>query len=104
MLSIVGTLVSILLGLLVAASLDHYQSIESSVDSEAANVGQIYRLTAGLPLDVAKNIRGECFEYCATIVSDEWPAMAKGESSQESLHAYMQLIGEIVVFKPTTNG
>ena len=43
MLNIVGTLVSILLGLLVAAALDHYQSLVESVDSEASNVAAVFR-------------------------------------------------------------
>jgi len=47
-LNIVGTLVSILLGLLVAASLTSYQSLQSTVDSEATSVSEICRLSFGL--------------------------------------------------------
>ncbi len=104
MLSIVGTLVSILLGLLVAAALDHYQSLEQSVDSEAAAVAQIYRLSGGLPNDVGITIRQLCNNYSRDVVQDEWPAMAKGHSSHKVLGDYVQLIATIVNFHPNNNG
>src|ERR1043166_4742180 len=62
MLNIVGTLVSILLGLLVAAALAQYQALEQSVDLEAANVAQIFRLTAGLTGDAQMRLRVLCID------------------------------------------
>jgi hypothetical protein len=104
MLSIVGTLVSILLGLLVAASLDHYQTLEQSVDTEAANVGQIYRISEGLPNDVRDKIQAHCNAYCDGVVQDEWPAMAKGEHSHKVLMTYRKMLEAIVKYEPATNG
>src|SRR5437667_5934218 len=68
MLSIVGTLVSILLGLLVAAALDHYRSLEQSVDTEAASVAQVFRLTIGLPEEAQRKIRQICVDYSNGVV------------------------------------
>jgi Protein of unknown function (DUF4239) len=104
MLSIVGTLVSILLGLLVAASLDHYQTLEQSVDNEAANVGQVYRISNGLPKGVREKLQADCNRYCDQVVQDEWPAMAKGEYSHKVLFTYIKMLEEIVTYEPTTNG
>ena len=104
MLSIVGTLVSILLGLLVAAALDHYRTLEQSVDTEAACVAQIYRLTLGLAPDKQKEIRQLCTSYSDTVVNDEWPAMEKGHGSNKVLLVGMQLMSAITNLNPTTNG
>lgn len=104
MLSIVGTLVSILLGLLVAASLDHYQTIEQSVDTEASAISQVVRLSTGLPPPVRKNLRRLATEYTDRVVNDEWPSMAKGKPSEKTLLTLAQLIGEVAVFKPADNG
>jgi hypothetical protein len=104
MLGIVGTLVSILLGLLVAAALDRYQVLEQSVDTEAADVSQIMRLTIGLPPQPRQRIRQLCFEYCLGVVNDEWPLMSKGQSSEKVFVTYAQLVAQIARLQPSTNG
>jgi len=104
MLSIVGTLVSILLGLLVAAALDHYHTLEQNVDNEASNVSEIFRLTFGLPLESRNHIRALCGQYCLEVVNQEWPMMAQGQSSDKVFIVYAKLMTEIVGFKPNDNG
>jgi len=104
MLNIVGTLVSILLGLLVAAALAQYQSLEQSVDLEAASVAQIFRLTAGLPDDIQKRIRHLCIEYCDLVINDEWPAMAHGRVSEKVFLTSAQIVAEVARFHPSNDG
>jgi hypothetical protein len=104
MLSIVGTLVSILLGLLVAAALDHYQALEQSVDTEAANLAQVFRISEGLPKDVRERIQKLCEDYSNEVVHEEWPAMAHGSYSHKVLVTYAKLLAQVVTYSPTTNG
>lgn len=104
MLNIVGTLVSILLGLLVAAALDHYQNLEESIDNEAANAAQLFRLSSGLPEETSNKIRKLCAAYCTEVVDDEWPAMAQGKASEKVMVTYMEIVSTIVKFKPGTEG
>jgi hypothetical protein len=104
MLSIVGTLVSILLGLLVAAALDHYRAIEQSVDTEAANVAQVCRLSHGLPEKTQKRILGLGSRYCYLVVHEEWPAMARGEGSAKVFQTYGEIISEVVKYRPSSEG
>ena len=103
MLNIVGTLVSILLGLLVAAALDHYQNLEHTIDNEAANVIQLCRLSSGLPKETCSNIRNLAVQYCNEVIDDEWPAMAKGEGSLKVTFTNIKLVNEIVRFKPSND-
>ncbi|HEY9791354.1 MAG TPA: hypothetical protein V6D22_13205 [Candidatus Obscuribacterales bacterium] len=104
MLSIVGTLVSILLGLLVAASLDHYRTLEQNVDAEAATVVNVFRLSGGLPQQFGEEVRQLCIQYCDQVIHDEWPAMAKGDQSNKLLLTSATLARTVVTFSPTTNG
>lgn len=104
MLSIVGTLVSILLGLLVAAALDHYSALEQTVDLEASSAAQIGRLSFGLPQEAEEKIQGLCLEYCRQVVYEEWPAMSQGTPSQNVLRTYMQIVGTVVSFRPNNEG
>jgi hypothetical protein len=104
MLGIVGTLVSILLGLLVAAALDRYQALEQSVDTEAANISQIMRLTTGLPAKPRQRIRQFCLEYNDQVIHEEWPLMANGQSSDKVFLTYAQLVTAVARLQPSTNG
>ncbi len=104
MLSIVGTLVSILLGLLVAAALDNYRVLEQSVDSEAANVFQVCRLSYGLPKEKRDKILGLCTQYCTLVIDEDWPMMAHGEVSRKVFITYAKIVGEVVSFRPANDG
>jgi len=103
-LNIVGTLVSILLGLLVAASLNSYQTLQSAVDSEATSVSDVCRLSFGLPLSDQREILTTCLNYCDQVMGDEWPEMVKERSSEKVLAIYARLLKKIVTLNPTTNG
>ena len=103
-LNIVGTLVSILLGLLVASSLNNYQALEAAVDAEATSVAEVCRLSFGLPTDQRREILTTCLNYCDQVISEEWPQMTKGHVSEKVYTCYGKLLRNIVSFNPKTNG
>jgi hypothetical protein len=103
-LNIVGTLVSILLGLIVAACLTNYQALEADVDSEAAGVIEIARLSFGLPPEKAKELQQLCLDYSDYVVSEEWPGMSEGRASAKVQETYVKLLKMIVTLKPADNG
>ncbi|MBI1270782.1 DUF4239 domain-containing protein [bacterium] len=104
MLSIVGTLVSILLGLLVAAALEDYEALEISVDKEAAGVAHVFRITAGLPEGTRDRIQNICVTYCEQVIDDDWPIMEKGEIPSRSFFTLNKLVNEAAVFEPKSEG
>jgi hypothetical protein len=103
-LNIVGTLVSILLGLLVAASLSNYQTLEGDVEAEATSVAEVGRLSFGLPADKQREILQLCLEYCDEVANAEWPEMEAGRVSPHTYTTYLKLLKTIVTYNPTTNG
>lgn len=103
-LNIVGTLVSILLGLLVAASLNNYQVLESNVEAEATNIAQICRLSLGLPREKQRELLKECLDYCDQVLNDEWPLMERGQFSPKVFTTYTALVRSVATLNPTTNG
>jgi hypothetical protein len=104
MLNIVGTLVSIVLGLLVAAALDRYHTLEQSVDKEAADVSQVYRLARGLPGESQDRMLSFCKTYCHDVVDQEWPDMALGKPNYITLLTYSEAMGWMATFKPANDG
>jgi hypothetical protein len=104
MCNIVGTLVSILLGLLVASALDTYQSLERTVDVEADAVAQIFRFSRGLPDPLQGEMQTLCEQYCDEIIRVEWPSLAKGVPSRKTFITFTQITDDVVRFKPADNG
>ncbi len=104
MLTILGTLVSILLGLLVSSADEQYRSLEQSVNSEATSVNEVFRLARGLPPATASVLQDRCIEYCDKVIADDWPAMTRGEVSEEVTRAFTDLSDTIVKFHPASNG
>jgi hypothetical protein len=102
--TIVGTLVSVVLGLLVSSSVDQYRTMESSVDAEASAIVSLFRMSRGLPAKTGSVLQSLCIDYCDHTISDEWPAMKRGGISHEVTAIYARLNDQIVGFQPATVG
>jgi hypothetical protein len=101
---IIGTLVSVVLGLLVSTSVDRYREMESCVDNEATTVAAIYRNARGLPHDPRFILQSLCIEYCDHAVNDEWPDMRQGKMSDALTITYGKLNDAIVALHPADLG
>jgi hypothetical protein len=104
MLTILGTLVSVLLGLLVSSADEQYRSLEVSVNSEATSVNEIFRLSRGLPSATALPLQDRCIDYCDKVIADEWPLMKHGETSKAVTQVYAGISDSIVQFRPANAG
>lgn len=98
--TIVGTLVSVVLGLLVSSSVDQYRAMESSIDTEATSISDVYRLSRGLPSRPASVLASLCIDYCNLTVKDEWPSMELKQPSTTITATYAKLNDVIVGFHP----
>lgn len=102
-LTIVGTLVSILLGLLVANSVDYYESMQSTADNEAASVADVVRLACGLSKSDKVSITNLCIEYNQEVQYSEWKAMQTGQMSTKAGALYIAINNAVVNLMPTNN-
>jgi Protein of unknown function (DUF4239) len=104
MLTILGTLVSVLLGLLVSSADEQYRTLEASVNSEATSLNEVFRLSRGLPPAIAVILQDRCIEYCERVIADEWPSMKHGQGSPEVSRIYTLMSDAIVQFRPGNSG
>jgi hypothetical protein len=104
MLTILGTLVSILLGLLVSNADEQYRALEECVDNEATSITEVYRLARGLPHAKGLALQKLCVDYCDKVITDEWPAMRKGQRSEVVTEIYTKLSDEMTTFQPAKSG
>lgn len=104
MLTILGTLVSVLLGLLVSSADDQYRTLEDCVNSESTSINEIFRLSRGLPIERSYSIQDKCIAYCDHVVNEEWPMMREGKFSALVTKDFTDLSDAIVDFRPSNDG
>jgi len=104
LLSVVGTLFSILLGFLVAGSISRFDEARLNVQEEAGALADVFRTAVGLP-DVARvPIQQNCLRYAELVVNEEWKAMEEKKSSQAAWEAYSNIWTLCAKFQPVTQG
>lgn len=104
MLTILGTLVSILLGLLVSSADEQYRSMEACVNNETTCLNEVFRLSRGLPTDAAHTVQDFCIEYGEQVIKDDWPSMKSAQTSETVTQVYSRLSDAIVQFRPANSG
>jgi hypothetical protein len=101
MFATIGTLYSVILGLVVVGSLNSFDQARLTVAQEANSLHDIYHLAHGLPDKQMRSIRQLCLQYAAVVISDEWPQMNLGKHSEKAHEVVNELWNEVVDFKPT---
>lgn len=104
MVTIIGTLVSILLGLLTSSSVDDYHLLESSANFEATSISEIFSYARGLPEKQKTTLQNLCISYCTEVASKEWPAMRHGEVDESVTDICTKLNDVIITFSPANVG
>jgi len=101
LLSIIGTLYSITLGLIVVGSLNNFQNARVIVATEANCLHDIFLLSRGLPESIALPIRHACVNYADSVIRDEWKQMENGQSSSASRQCIGEICNTLVRYMPT---
>lgn len=100
MLGVVGTLFSVLLGLLVAGAIERYMGIMVQAEAEANGVGNIFRLAKGLREQDRVRLRSLCREYVDFVLKDEWALMENQRFSDQAMDRYNRLWEACVSVSP----
>jgi hypothetical protein len=102
MLSMVGTLYAVVLGLVVVSSLNTFQQARLTVSQEANSLHNIFNLSAGLPDPIGRNLRADSLAYARAMIDDEWQAMEAGKTSESASKIVSRLWLTLVKFQPST--
>jgi hypothetical protein len=100
MLSIVGTLYAVVLGLMVVNSLNTFQQARITVMHEANSLHDIFHTAHGLSAKEGTEIRQECLQYALAMTEDEWSTMKNGLPSDRGRDQTTRLWRATVDFKP----
>ncbi len=101
-LAVIGTLFAILLGFMLANSMQRFEGARSNLEQEAGAVGDIYRLVDGLPADIKSKTRRDCVNYTQSVVNEEWALMQNGKSSDKAWASMNDIWHDCLHFQPNT--
>jgi hypothetical protein len=102
LLSVVGTMYAVLLGLIVVDAMTKFQTASEVVEQEANSLADVFLLANSFPEEKCHKVRVICNDYVKEILTDEWPAMANGKISKSARKAIVELMKEVMTFEPVT--
>ncbi len=82
LLSVVGTMYAVLLGLIVVDAMTKFQTAREVVEQEANSLADVFLLSESFPPEKCRTVRIVCNNYVKEILTEEWPAMANGKISK----------------------
>ena len=98
---LIGAILSVLLAFVVFSAWTDYEEQRKRSVIEACDLGNIYRDSRGLGLDVENNIQKLTRQYTYDIVHSSWPDLAIGRESRKAWMSFNLLYGAIIRYEPT---
>ena len=104
MVAVMGMLFAILLGFVLANSMDRFEQARTTVRDEAGAVGDIVRLSAGLPPAIGVRVYNKSLRYVDSVIDDDWKSMRSDKLSEKTQSLFGELWSEAVHYSPQTQG
>jgi AcrR family transcriptional regulator len=90
-----GATFSVIVGFSAFLVLNKYHAAQQTVQSEAGDLEEIYRLAQPLPEPRREQIQGLVISYAHVVIDEEWPLMRQGRSSPRAEDLADDLRGSI---------
>jgi hypothetical protein len=100
--AVVGVTYAVLLGFAVIVVWEKFRDAEASVAQEASAVIALERLSIGLEPEVGAMVRQRLYTYVQATIVNDWPAMAKAETSNVAARALDNLYAAVLTDTPDT--
>jgi hypothetical protein len=81
---VLGAIYAVLLAFVVIVMWEKFEDAHTVVASEANDIGDLARLAESLPEGSQGPVREALLAYTQAVITDEWPAMSRGEDSQRT--------------------
>jgi hypothetical protein len=102
LLSVVGTLYAVLLGLVVVDAMVRFERAMDGVQMESNCLADIFLLGERLPEPYRSRIHEHCRRYVHQVVELEWPLMAEGRMSADAVASALAIARSLDGFEPTS--
>lgn len=104
LLSVVGTLFSILLGFLVAGAMQRFDEARIHVQEEAGAIADVFRSAGGFPEPLQTQLQHKCLSYVDCLIDEEWKLMEAKKASPRAWSLYGELWTASVNLQPKSEG
>lgn len=102
LLSVVGTLYAVLLGLIVVDAMQKFQTAREVTEHEANALADVYILAKCMPEPKRGEVRSMCLQYASQVVNSEWDKMDQGTFCPIARRMVIGLSQSLVDFEPVT--
>ena len=102
LLSVVGTMYAVILGLVVVDSMAKFQLGRQTTEQEANGLANIVLLANHLPAETRGRIHAEALAYADLVINREWILLDDGKYSPEAQVTALRLIAAVTEFDPKT--
>jgi hypothetical protein len=100
-LTVIGTMFAVLLAFTIFYALQNYQRARDGGSMEAIAVTELHNVADVLEGHDGTRLHGDLICYSRAVVSDEWPAMERGESSALVEHWVDTMVTDFAATDPT---
>ncbi|WP_406694709.1 hypothetical protein V5E97_27015 [Singulisphaera sp. Ch08] len=102
LLSVVGTLYAVILGLIVVDSMGSFQQARLTTEQESNSLANVLILAKQLPKPKRDEIQKHALTYIDQVINDEWPNMDEGRHSDKARESAIRLFDVVTDFEPKT--
>jgi hypothetical protein len=100
--AVLGVVYAVLLGLMVVAVWEEWNSAAETADEEASSLAEIFWLADRMPDSEGRHIQELARSYARVVVNEEWPLMEQEKSSPEAWDLLDEIRGRLQNFDPST--
>lgn len=104
LLSVVGTLYAVLLGLVVVDAMQKFQVARDVTEREANCLADVFILASGFPEPKRSQIKTLSVKYGELVVNEEWKTMKSNRHCPEARRTAVRLMQEVIAFEPKSEG
>jgi hypothetical protein len=102
MLSVIGTLYAVLLGLVIVDVQSKYQQAKIVAEGEANAVADLFHLSRGCGLKLQQNVQSDLIQY-VDLVIEEWGQPMELTNSKGSIVPLHRVWEQVIQYEPVTN-
>jgi hypothetical protein len=88
--AILGTIYAVMIGFMLYAVWNNYQTAETNANNEANDLVNLYRAADGLPQQQRDQMQGFVRSYVQSVITQEWPQMDRDTTGTSGSHYMAQ--------------
>jgi hypothetical protein len=95
------TVTSFVIAFTLVEAESNFRKVDSLVSAEASSINRLDRLLVRYGHETADSVRPHLVSYARSIVSDEWPELARGDGSKKTQEVFTLVSRGVLALEPS---